>query len=91
MDPATLVHQAQQGLLLMIAVSLPVLGVAAVVGLLVAAFQAASQIQDPTISHLPRLLAVIAALAILGPWMGHEVAAFAQQVFTAPALGGHPR
>ena len=75
----------------MIAVSLPVLGVAAVVGLLVAAFQAASQIQDPTISHLPRLLAVIAALAILGPWMGHEVAAFAQQVFTAPALGGQPR
>jgi len=75
----------------MIAVSLPVLGVAAVVGLLVAAFQAASQVQDPTISHLPRLLAVIAALAILGPWMGHEVAAYAQQVFSAPALGGPPR
>lgn len=92
MDPATLVHQAQQGLLLMLAVSLPVLGVAAVVGLFVAAFQAASQIQDPTISHLPRLLAVIAALAILGPWMGREVAAYAHQVFTAPsALGGHAR
>jgi len=90
-DPPTLVHQAQQGLLLMIAVSLPVLGVAAVVGLLVAAFQAASQVQDPTISHLPRLLAVIAALAILGPWMGHEVAAYAQQVFTASALGGQAR
>lgn len=75
----------------MIAVSLPVLGVAAVVGLVVAAFQAASQVQDPTISHLPRLLAVVAALAILGPWMGHEVAAFAHQVFTAPALAGPPR
>lgn len=81
MPPATLVHDAQQALFLVLAVSLPVLGVAAVVGLLVAAIQAASQIQDPTLAHLPRLLAVIAALAILGPWMGQQVAAFAQQMF----------
>jgi type III secretion HrpO family protein len=84
MVPASLlVHDAQQALLLVVAVSLPVLGVAAVVGLVVAAFQAASQIQDPTLAHLPRLLAVVAALALLGPWMGHEVAAFAAQVFAA--------
>jgi type III secretion HrpO family protein len=81
--PATLVHDAQQALFLVLAVSLPVLAVAAVVGMLVAAFQAASQIQDPTLAHLPRLLAVIAALALLGPWMGHEVAAFAQAMFSA--------
>lgn len=86
MTPATLVHDAQQALLLMIAVSLPVLAIAAVIGLLIAAFQAASQIQDPTLAHLPRLLAVIAALALLGPWMGHQVAAFAQQVFAAGGL-----
>jgi len=84
--PETLVHHAQQALLLMIAVSLPVLGVAAVVGLVVAAFQAASQIQDPTLAHLPRLLVVIAAVAMLGPWMGHEVAAFAEQMFSAGSL-----
>jgi type III secretion HrpO family protein len=83
MPPAVLVHDAQEALLLVVAVSLPVLGVAAVVGLLVAAFQAASQIQDPTLAHLPRLLAVVAALALLGPWMGHEVAAFAAHVFAA--------
>lgn len=86
MPPETLVHHAQQALLLMIAVSLPVLGVAAVVGLVVAAFQAASQIQDPTLAHLPRLLVVIAAVAMLGPWMGHEVAAFAEQMFSAGSL-----
>jgi flagellar biosynthesis protein FliQ len=70
----------------MIAVSLPVLAVAGVVGLVVAAFQAASQIQDPTLAHLPRLLVVIAAIALLGPWMGHEVAAFAEQMFVAGQL-----
>lgn len=83
MPPATLVHHAQQALFLTIALSLPVLAIAAVVGLVVAAFQAASQIQDPTLAHLPRLLVVIAAVAMLGPWMGHEVAAFAEQMFTA--------
>jgi type III secretion HrpO family protein len=81
MQPATLAHLAQEALLLVLAVSLPVLAVAAIVGFLVAAFQAASQIQDPTLAHRPRLLAVIAALALLGPWMGHEIASFAQHVF----------
>jgi flagellar biosynthetic protein FliQ len=89
MPPSTLVHGAQQALLLVVAVSLPVLAVAAVVGFVVAAFQAASQIQDPTIAHLPRLIAVVAALAILGPWMGHQVAAFAANMF-AEAAGGVP-
>jgi type III secretion HrpO family protein len=82
---STLVHHAQQALFVVLAASLPVLGVAAVVGLVVAAFQAASQIQDPTLAHLPRLLAVVAALALLGPWMGHEIAVFAQQMFAAGA------
>jgi flagellar biosynthetic protein FliQ len=85
MNPATLVHGAQEALLLVVAVSLPVLAVAAIVGFVVAAFQAASQIQDPTIAHLPRLIAVVAALAILGPWMGHQVAAFAQTMFLSAA------
>lgn len=83
MTSSMLAHFAQQALVLMIALSLPVLAVAAVVGLVVAAFQAASQIQDPTLAHLPRLLAVIAALAWLGPWIGREVTAFAEQAFVA--------
>jgi len=77
-----LVEAGQQALILAAAVSLPVVGIAAVVGLLVAAVQAASQIQDPTISHLPRMLAVIAGLVALGPWMGHQIAAFAERTFT---------
>jgi type III secretion HrpO family protein len=90
MPPSTLVHGAQQALLLVVAVSLPVLAVGAVVGFAVAAVQAASQIQDPTLSHLPRLLAVAVALAVLGPWMGREVAAFAAQAFAQAALEGAP-
>jgi len=76
-----MVHDAQAALFLVLAVSLPVLAVAALVGMVVAAFQAASQIQDPTLAHLPRLISVILALSLLGTWMGHEVAAFATQMF----------
>jgi flagellar biosynthesis protein FliQ len=85
MEPATLVEQAQNALMLSIAVALPVLLVAALVGLIVAAFQAASQVQDPTIAHLPRLLAVIAALVVLGPWMGSQIGTFAERMLTMAA------
>ncbi len=80
-----LVGYAQEALMLTIALSLPIVGVAALVGLMVAALQAASQIQDATLAHLPRLIAVIAALAILGPWMGHEIASFATRMFILAA------
>jgi flagellar biosynthesis protein FliQ len=80
---STLIHEAQQALLLVVALSLPVLGAAGLVGLVTAAFQAASQIQDPTLAHLPRVLAVAAALAFLGPWMGREIAAYATHAFVA--------
>ena len=83
---AVLVQGAERALLLVVGVSLPVLAVAAVVGLLLAALQAASQIQDPTLAHLPRLIAVTAALALLAPWMGREIAAFAAQMFAAGAF-----
>ena len=81
MIPAsTLVEHARQALVLSALVSLPVIGVAATVGLLVAALQAATQIQDPTIAHLPRVVAVTATIALLGPWMGVQIAAFAERV-----------
>ena len=91
MAPAGLVHGAQQALLLMLALSLPVLAISGLVGLVVAALQAASQIQDPTLAHLPRLLTVVAALVFLGPWMGHGVAAFAEQAFSHAASSAAAR
>ena len=81
MPVGELVARAQEALMLTVALSLPIIGVAALVGLLVAAFQAASQIQDPTIAHLPRLLAVVAALALLGPFIGHQIATYAERIF----------
>jgi type III secretion protein S len=72
----------QEALLLSLAVSLPVVAVAAVVGLLVAVLQAATQIQDATLSHLPRLVVVALVIALLAPWMGSEISVFAARAFS---------
>lgn len=71
--------------MLSVVLSLPIILAAALVTYLVGAFQAASQIQDATLSHLPRLVVVVAALVIAGPWMGHELAGFATRIFMLAA------
>ena len=78
---ASLAELAQEALILSIAVSLPVIALGALVGLLVTVLQAATQIQDITLAHLPRLLVVALALVVAGPWMGAEITAFAARVF----------
>lgn len=72
----------ESALVLAIAVSLPPLLVAAFVGLVVSGVQAVTQLQDATLSHLPRLVAVALTLVLVGPWMGGEIAAFALQAFS---------
>jgi type III secretion HrpO family protein len=83
MPLSELVALSQQALLLSVAVALPVVGVAALVGLVVSVLQAATQVQDQTLGHLPRLLAVAAVLVGVGPWIGSQIAEFAVR-----ALGG---
>lgn len=79
-----LARLAQEALLLGLALSLPVVGLAALAGLLVAIFQAATQVQDFTLAHLPRLLVVALALSLAGPWMGAELVEFTRRAM----LGG---
>ena len=85
MSPGVLLDAAREALLLALVVSLPIVAAAALVGLTVAAFQAATQMQDPTVGHLPRLLAVVATLVVIGPWMGRQIGTFAEQMFTMAA------
>lgn len=78
---AHLVDAGREALLLAIGVSLPVIAAAALVGLLSALIQGLTQIHDASLGYLPRFIAVVAVLAVLGPWMGRQIAAFALRVF----------
>ena len=69
MTPETVVTIGRQALELMLIVSAPLLLVALLVGLVVSFFQAITQLNEQTLSFLPKLVAVAATLVIIGPWM----------------------
>ena len=76
----------REGLLLVIVLSAPPLLASLVLGLLIGVFQAATQIQDQTVSFVPKLLVVIVVLAALGPLLGAQLLRFTQTVMTSAAL-----
>jgi flagellar biosynthetic protein FliQ len=78
-----LVRLAQEALLLSVAVSIPVLAAVALASLVVSVLQAATQVTDSTLSHLPRLLVATLVLVAAGPWMGAQIVAFAARAFSS--------
>lgn len=74
---------AREGLLLAIIVSAPVVLASLVVGLVVSIVQATTQIQEQTLSFAPKLVAVMLALAVAGPWMGAQIVRFTAVIFEA--------
>ncbi|MFA7238749.1 MAG: flagellar biosynthesis protein FliQ [Sulfuricellaceae bacterium] len=69
MTPESVMTIGQQALEVTILVSAPLLLTALVVGLLVSIFQAATQINEMTLSFIPKLLATFLVLVVAGPWM----------------------
>ena len=69
MNPQTVLTMGQEALVLLLMVSAPVLGTVLVVGLLISLFQAVTQINEATLSFVPKLIAAVAVFAISGPWM----------------------
>lgn len=69
MNQETVINIAQNALMTVLYVSAPLLGVSLIVGLAVSVFQATTQIQETTLSFIPKILSVIVAIAALGSWM----------------------
>lgn len=69
MNPQSVITLGQQALYVMLMLAAPLLIAALAVGLVVAILQAATQINEMTLSFIPKLLAMIATLVIAGPWM----------------------
>ncbi len=69
MDAQQVFSTGQQGLYLLLMVAAPMLITVLVVGLVVSIFQAATQINEATLSFVPKIVAAVAVLAVMGPWM----------------------
>ncbi|MFZ9408255.1 MAG: flagellar biosynthesis protein FliQ [Burkholderiaceae bacterium] len=82
MSPETVITLGRQGLEMMLIVSAPLLLVALGVGLLVSFFQAITQLNEQTLSFIPKLLAVALTLILAGPWMITTLVDYLQRTLT---------
>ncbi|QIB64330.1 flagellar biosynthesis protein FliQ [Kineobactrum salinum] len=69
MTPETVMSLAYQGMLVALMLAGPLLLTALAIGLLVSLFQAATQINEMTLSFIPKILGVFGALVLMGPWL----------------------
>jgi type III secretory pathway component EscS len=83
-DPV-LLHLAREALWVVLLVSAPPVGAALAVGLLTGVLQAATQVQDPAVGVVPRLVAVLGALAVASPWIGARVLRLAAECLSLAA------
>ena len=77
MTDATVLQMLNEMLICALKVSGPILGTALVVGVLISILQAATQVQEMTLTYVPKMLAVAVVVALLGPWMLHALVDFA--------------
>ena len=68
-------------LVIALMVSAPILIVGLVVGVIISLFQAVTQIQEQTLTFIPKIAAMIVALVVLMPWMGQQLIEYADLMF----------
>ena len=83
MNQDVVVSLAMDAITLALKVALPLLLVGLVVGLVISVFQAITQIQEQTLAFIPKVLAMIAVIAIAGPWMLGQLEAYTQALWLA--------
>jgi flagellar biosynthetic protein FliQ len=89
MDSAQVFTFGQQGLMMLLTVSAPMLLVILIVGVLVSIFQAATQINEATLSFVPKLISAVAVIAVAGPWMMSTLVDYLRNMLLAiPSAAG---
>jgi flagellar biosynthetic protein FliQ len=88
MDQSQIMEIGAKAMWVTLQISLPVLGVSLVVGLLVSIFQAVTQLQEPTLTFIPKILAVVVVIVVAGPWMMNTLLGFTIDLWAGiPSIG----
>ena len=83
MTPELVINIVQNELFMLIVISAPILGISLVVGLLVSILQAATQINEMTLTFIPKLLAMFVVLLVAGPWMLNTLMDYTIRLFNS--------
>lgn len=86
MDSKAIVTLLREGLFLVLLLSAAPMLASLVIGLTISMFQAVTQLQEQTLSYVPKVVGVLITIAILGPWMITQTVRFAQTLFDSIAL-----
>ncbi|HCF05577.1 MAG: flagellar biosynthesis protein FliQ [Desulfomicrobiaceae bacterium] len=81
MTPDFVIGFARQSIELTLTISLPLLGVGLGVGIVVSILQAATQIQEATLTFVPKIVAVFGALLVAFPWILDKMVEFTREIF----------
>jgi flagellar biosynthesis protein FliQ len=89
MNQDTVVNLATQAMSLALKIAGPLLLAALVVGLLISVFQAVTQIQEQSLSLIPKIAAVAVVIVVLGPWMLGQLVSYTTALYTSiPTMVG---
>ena len=89
MTPESVMTLAQQAMEITVLISAPLLLASLAIGLLVSIFQAATSINEMTLSFIPKLLVVFLVLVLAGPWMIEQILDYMTTLFSnIPAMLG---
>lgn len=81
MTPDTVIELTRQALTVILYLAMPILLTALGVGLLIGMFQAATQINEMTLSFIPKMIAVVFAILLAAPWMLQVIVDFTERLF----------
>ena len=80
-DPGAAVDAVREALLMMLTIATPILFAGLAIGLAVSIVQAATQIQEQTLSFVPKMIAMGLVALILAPWLIQQISDFAERMF----------
>lgn len=81
MNEANAIHILREALFLVLLLSAPALLVALVVGVVISVIQAATQVQEQTLTFVPKIIAVFITLAIAAPWLLKMIVSFTEDLY----------
>jgi flagellar biosynthetic protein FliQ len=89
MNSDVVINLVMDAMTLAFKVAMPLLGVALVLGLAVSVLQAVTQIQEQTLSFIPKIVGMGVVLVVAGPWMLNQVIAYTAELYTSiPSIVG---
>ena len=87
----TVIHLTSDAVTLAMKIGLPILLAGLAVGLVISVFQAVTQIQEQTLTFIPKILAAAAVIVVAGPWMLDQLVVYAHELFSSIPDLARPR